>query len=86
MTAQLDPIPSQSDTTPAAPAAVPPLTVSIRQVCALTGLGPTSIWALIKNGRLEAVRPKGLRRTLIRYESLRQFLGEDRERYHQRRR
>jgi excisionase family DNA binding protein len=52
-----------------------PLAVTVRQACELTGLGPTSIWAFIKDGRLEAVRIPGVRRTLVSYPSLTRLLA-----------
>jgi len=51
-----------------------PLAVTVRQACQLSGLGATSIWACLKEGRLEAVRVAGLRRTLVGYASLARFL------------
>jgi excisionase family DNA binding protein len=47
-----------------------PLAVTVQRACELTGLGPTSIWALLKDGRLEAVKVPGVRRTLISYASV----------------
>jgi hypothetical protein len=47
-----------------------PLAVTVQRACELSGLGPTSIWAFLKEGRLEAVRVPGVRRTLITYASL----------------
>jgi hypothetical protein len=55
-------------------AAVPPLAVTVARACELSGFGQTSIWAFIKDGRLDAVRLPGVRRTLISYESLRRLL------------
>jgi hypothetical protein len=51
-----------------------PLAVTVRRACELSGLGPTSIWAFLRNGRLEAVRVSGVRRTLVRYSSLARLL------------
>jgi hypothetical protein len=51
-----------------------PLSVSVAKACELSGFGPTSIWAFLKDGRLEAVRVPGVRRTLVAYESLRRLL------------
>ena len=51
-----------------------PLAVTVRRVCELSGLGPTSIWAFLKDGRLEAVRVPGVRRTLVSYPSLARLL------------
>jgi excisionase family DNA binding protein len=50
-----------------------PLTVTVGTACTLTGLGPTKVWALIKEGRLEAVRLDG--RTLIKFPSLERLLS-----------
>lgn len=49
-----------------------PLTVTVAAVCALTGLGPTMVWQLIKDRHLEVTRIG--RRTLVRYASLEQLL------------
>jgi hypothetical protein len=51
-----------------------PITVTVTEACALSGFGPTSIWAFLKDGRLAAVRVPGVRRTLVSYESLRRLL------------
>jgi hypothetical protein len=53
---------------------VAPLAVTVAKACELSGFGPTSIWAFLKSGRLEAVRVPGVRRTLVSYESLARLL------------
>jgi hypothetical protein len=52
-----------------------PLAITVTQACELSGFGPTSIWAFLKNGQLEAVRVPGVRRTLITYQSLIRLLA-----------
>ena len=52
-----------------------PLTVSVTRACQLSGLGPTSIWSFLRDGRLEPVRLPGVRRTLISYPSLAALLN-----------
>ena len=52
-----------------------PLAVTVQQACELSGLGQTSIWAFLKNGRLDAVRVPGVRRTLVSYPSLARLLA-----------
>jgi hypothetical protein len=52
-----------------------PLAVTVQRACQLSGLGPTTIWAFLKDGRLEAVRLPGLRRTLVSYASLERLLA-----------
>jgi hypothetical protein len=52
-----------------------PLAVSVQRACELSGLGPTSIWTFLKDGRLEAVRVAGVRRTLVNYASLVRLLA-----------
>jgi hypothetical protein len=52
-----------------------PLAVTVQRACELSGLGPTSIWAFLKDGRLEAVRVSGVRRTLVSYPSLARLLA-----------
>jgi hypothetical protein len=58
-----------------AAAAVSPLAVTVHRACELSGLGPTSIWALLKDGRLEAVRVPGVWRTLVSFASLEGLLA-----------
>ena len=66
--------------------AVEPLTVTVAKACELSGFGPTSIWAFLKDRRLEAVRVKGVRRTLISYRSLtKKLLAFDEALSHQQR-
>lgn len=48
----------------------PPLAVTVKRASELSGLGLTSIWAFLRDGRLEAVRVPGVRRTLVSYPSL----------------
>ena len=52
-----------------------PLAVTVQRACELSGLGPTSIWAFLKDGRLEPVRVPGVRRTLVSYPSLARLLA-----------
>jgi putative DNA primase/helicase len=52
-----------------------PLAVTVRRACELSGLGPTSIWGFLKDGRFEAVRVPGVRRTLVNYHSLVRLLS-----------
>jgi hypothetical protein len=58
-----------------AAADISPLAVTVQRACELSGLGPTSIWAFLKDGRLEAVRVPGIRRTLVNYASLVRLLA-----------
>ncbi len=52
-----------------------PLAVTVPHACRLSGYGPTTIWALVRDGRLRAVRVPGIRRTLVAYDSLRDLLA-----------
>jgi hypothetical protein len=52
-----------------------PLAVTVPQASRLSGYGPTTIWALMRDGRLRAIRVPGIRRTLVAYESLRDLLA-----------
>jgi hypothetical protein len=52
-----------------------PLAVTVGRACELSGFGPTSIWAFLRDGRLEAVRVPGVRRTLISFRSLAKLLA-----------
>jgi excisionase family DNA binding protein len=53
-----------------------PLTVTIKEAKRLTGLGKTTMFALIRDGKLSVVRIG--HRTLVQYESLRNLLIHDR--------
>jgi excisionase family DNA binding protein len=50
-----------------------PLAVTVGRACELSGLGPTTLWGLLKSGKLEAVRVG--RRTLVTYRSLEALLA-----------
>jgi len=52
-----------------------PIAVTVRRACELSGLGPTTIWTFLEDGRLEAVRVPGVRRTLVGYASLARLLA-----------
>jgi hypothetical protein len=52
----------------------PPLAVTVKRASELSGLGLTSIWAFLRDGRLEPVRVPGVRRTLVSYPSLLDYL------------
>lgn len=54
---------------------LPPLAVTVRRACELSGLGPTTIWNFLRADRLEGVRVPGLRRTLVTYASLVKLLA-----------
>jgi hypothetical protein len=58
---------------------VAPVSVTVPRACQLSGFGPTSIWAFLKDGRLKAVRVPGVRRTLVSYASLTRLLGASSE-------
>jgi hypothetical protein len=52
-----------------------PLAITVKRASELSGLGLTSIWALLRDGRLEAIRLPGVRRTLVSYPSLARLLA-----------
>jgi excisionase family DNA binding protein len=54
-----------------------PITVTVAMAKKLSGLGNTTLWALIKAGKLEAVRIG--RRTLITFNSLEALLAPGRD-------
>jgi hypothetical protein len=52
-----------------------PLTLTVKATCMVTGLGPTKVWGLIRDGRLEVARVDG--RTLVKYPSVERLLSPD---------
>ena len=52
-----------------------PLAVTVKRASELSGLGVTTIWLFLGDGRLEAVRVPGVRRTLVSYASLARLLA-----------
>jgi excisionase family DNA binding protein len=52
-----------------------PICHTISKVCELTGYGPTTVWKLIADGRLQALRVPGIRRTLVSDASLIRLLA-----------
>lgn len=52
-----------------------PIAVTVRRACEISGLGPTTIWNFLRDGRLDAVRVAGVRRTLVTYTSLVKLLA-----------
>jgi hypothetical protein len=52
-----------------------PLAVTVQRASELSGLGATTIWAALKDGRLDAVRVPGVRRTLVGFASLERLLA-----------
>src|SRR5260370_18798429 len=54
-----------------------PLTVTVKTACALTGLGATKVWQLIRDGRLDVVRLD--KRTLIKFPSLERLLSPEQD-------
>lgn len=51
-----------------------PLAVSVKEACSLTSLKPTSLYACLKDGRLD--RRKCGRRTLVTMASINRLLSE----------
>jgi hypothetical protein len=51
-----------------------PLAVTFGAASEISGLGPTTLWKFAKEGRIRLIRPRGIRRTLIDYSSLRELL------------
>jgi hypothetical protein len=49
-----------------------PITITVPVACAISGIGPTKMWALIKTRQVEIARAGG--RTLILLESLERLL------------
>jgi excisionase family DNA binding protein len=56
-------------------AGLKPLSLTVKATCVLTGLGPTTVWKLIHDGRLEVTRVDG--RTLVKFPSVERLLSPD---------
>jgi hypothetical protein len=54
---------------------LPPLAVTVKRASELSGIGLTTLWSFLRDGRLEAVRVPGVRRTLVSYASLARLLA-----------
>jgi len=52
-----------------------PLAVTVNRACELSGLGATTIWGLLRDGRLKRLRVPGVDRTLVDFASLRELLA-----------
>jgi len=59
----------------AATGCVDPITVTVKEASALTGLGLTTVWRLIKEQRLQTRHVPGVARTLVDFGSLRALLA-----------
>jgi hypothetical protein len=57
--------------------ALKPLALTVKATCMVTGLGPTKVWQLIRDGRLEVVRVDG--RTLVRFSSVERLLSPEQD-------
>jgi hypothetical protein len=57
------------------PSSIAPIAVSVSEACRLTGFRPTSLWKFIREGRVQAIRIAGVRRTLVSVDSLRALLA-----------
>ena len=53
---------------------VDPITVTVKEASALTGLGLTTMWRLIKEQRLQTRHVPGVARTLVDFGSLRALI------------
>ena len=56
---------------------IEPLAVTFKVAEKISGLGPTSLWKAAKEGRILLKRPRGMRRTLIDYPSLKKLLAPE---------
>ena len=61
---------------PAGPYEARPLAVSVKVACAVIGVGNTTLWALIKDGRIQTAKIG--RRRLVIYESLVALIARER--------
>jgi hypothetical protein len=61
-----------------------PLAVTVKSACKLVGIGNTSMWALIKSGRVKTVSIG--RRRLVIFTSLESLVADEAEQNHERRR
>jgi hypothetical protein len=54
-----------------------PLAVTLKVAGQITSLSQTTLWKLGKEGRIRFIRPPGMRRTLVWYQSLKELLSPD---------
>jgi len=55
-----------------ADSALSPITITVKETARLSGLGLTSVWQLIRDGKLTVIRVSG--RTLVEFASLQRLL------------
>jgi hypothetical protein len=55
--------------------ATEPITISIDETCRMTGYGRTTVWKLIKERKIKALRRKDVRRTLPYLASVKELLA-----------
>ena len=55
---------------------VEPITMTVPETCRITGYGPTTVWRLIKEGKIKVLRLEGVRRTLPYVASVKELLGQ----------
>jgi hypothetical protein len=54
-----------------------PLAVTFKVAGQITSLSQTTLWKLAKEGRIRLIRPPGMRRTLVWYQSIKDLLSPD---------
>jgi hypothetical protein len=68
------PISSQRDH-PDKPLTVEPITITVAETCRITGYGSTTVWGLIKKGKIRVLRLEDVRRTLPYLASVKELLA-----------
>ena len=54
---------------------VEPITMTVPETCRITGYGPTTVWGLIKKGKIRVLRHEDVRRTLPYLASVKELLA-----------
>jgi hypothetical protein len=57
------------------PLTIEPITITIAETCRITGYGPTTVWKLIKQGKIRVLRLEEVRRTLPYLASVNELLA-----------
>ena len=54
---------------------IEPIVIGVNRAANEADVCPRTVWSRISDGTLETIKPEGTRRTLIKYQSFKRWLG-----------